>query len=306
MTNLLVQLNQVSKHYGDFAALNKVTMQLAQGEVLGLLGHNGAGKTTLMKLILGLISPTAGELKVLGYAPDSTQAWHSRQLIGYLPENVSFYEQLSGLKVLTYFAKLKGYKKNQAIELLEQVGLSHAMHRAVKTYSKGMRQRLGLAQAFLGKPKLLLLDEPTTGLDPTATLEFYQTVEQLKAQGTSIIICSHVLPGVERHIDKALIMGQGKPLAYGTLAELRQLANLPTIIKPQGINGDAGEHPILKQFWQHPSLVVPEQQKLMVLRELLQLDALDNLTMESASLERLYQFFLHQHAISDTSTGAQS
>ena len=203
-------------------------MNLNEGEVLGLFGHNGAGKTTMMKLILGVISPSRGKVEVMGMAPDSKEAWHCRSKVGYLPENVSFYDQLTGFEVLTYFAKLKGFTnqaaKKQVTDLLEQVGITHAMKRQVKTYSKGMRQRLGLAQAFIGQPKLLLLDEPTVGLDPIATRDFYNTVDQLKSNGSSVILCSHVLPGVEQHIDRAMIMSTGQLLAMGTLSELRQQA----------------------------------------------------------------------------------
>jgi Cu-processing system ATP-binding protein len=221
-----------------------------------------------------------------------------RSKVGYLPENVSFYEQLTGLEVLTYFAKLKGFpnKKAQthAVELLEQVGVAHAMKRQVKTYSKGMRQRLGLAQAFIGKPKLLLLDEPTTGLDPIATADFYKTVDQLKTQGTSVILCSHVLPGVEQHIDRAMILSAGKVLAMGSLAQLRQQANLPVVIKPIGLNGCLSTDTKLTEFLtkQANVLHVPEQEKLATLRHLLALDSLDDIHVEAANLEQVYQYYL--------------
>lgn len=297
----IVSLTDVGKHYPKLTALHSINMQLNQGEVLGLFGHNGAGKTTMMKLILGVISPSHGQVEVMGVNPDSKEAWHMRAKIGYLPENVSFYEQLTGLEVLTYFAKLKGYDKKHAVALLEQVGVAHAMKRQVKTYSKGMRQRLGLAQAFIGQPKLLLLDEPTVGLDPIATAEFYQTVDQLKSQGTSVILCSHVLPGVEQHIDRAMILSSGKLLAAGTLAELRSQANLPIKIKPHGLNGALRQHSsMLKYLHDETSndvLLVPEQDKLKVLRELLAQESLQNIDIEPANLEQVYQYYLQcQHS----------
>ena len=299
MNSPLITLNNVSKHYRQLDALTSVSMSLNQGEVLGLFGHNGAGKTTMMKLILGVISPSQGEVIVMGGAPDSKEAWHLREKIGYLPENVSFYEQLTGLEVLTYFTKLKGFSgkdaKKYAISLLEQVGVAHAMKRQVKTYSKGMRQRLGLAQAFIGKPKLLLLDEPTVGLDPIATADFYKTVDQLKIQGTSVILCSHVLPGVEQHIDRALILSSGKVLSMGTLAELRNKANLPVAIKPSGLNGAVLEDIKLNGFFckNTNSLKVPENKKMTVLKQLLSYDNLADIEVETASLERLYQYYLN-------------
>ncbi len=294
----LISLDNVSKSYRQLDALTSINMTLNQGEVLGLFGHNGAGKTTMMKLILGVISPSQGQVKVMGGAPDSKEAWHLREKIGYLPENVSFYEQLTGLEVLTYFTKLKGFSGNEskkyAVSLLEQVGVAHAMKRQVKTYSKGMRQRLGLAQAFIGEPKLLLLDEPTVGLDPIATADFYKTVDQLKIQGTSVILCSHVLPGVEQHIDRALILSSGKVLAMGTLAELRDKANLAVAIRPSGLNGTVLEDIKLNSFFckNSNSLLVPSNKKMTVLKQLLSYENLTDIQVEAASLERIYQYYL--------------
>ena len=316
MNTPLVSLVEAGKTYGQLDALSAMTMSLNEGEVLGLFGHNGAGKTTMMKLILGVISPSNGNVTVMGMAPDSKEAWHCRSKVGYLPENVSFYEQLTGLEVLTYFAKLKGFSKKQAIDLLEQVGITYAMKRQVKTYSKGMRQRLGLAQAFIGEPKLLLLDEPTVGLDPIATRDFYKTVDQLKSNGSSVILCSHVLPGVEQHIDRAMILSAGKLLAMGTLSQLRQQAALPVVIKPisfkkGGLNGAFSQNTQLSHFITDASsntLMVPENEKLSVLKQLLNLNELDDIHVESANLEQVYQHFLSTHELlqQKSSNGEQS
>lgn len=300
----LVSLTNVSKQYPNLNALNNINLSLEKGEVLGLFGHNGAGKTTMMKLILGVISPSHGDVKVMGVSPDSKQAWHMREKMGYLPENVSFYEHLTGLEVLTYFSKLKGYAnaqaKKHAIALLEKVGIAHAMKRQVKTYSKGMRQRLGLAQAFIGYPKLLLLDEPTVGLDPIATAEFYKTVDELKQQGTSVILCSHVLPGVEKHIDRAMILSSGNMLAMGTLEELRKAANLPIKIKPYGLNGALRTDSQLVKYLtddnQLDTLIVPEQDKLTTLRQLLAYERVTDVDVEKANLEQVYQYYLTQNS----------
>lgn len=300
MNTPLVSLVEAGKSYDKLDVLSSITMSLNEGEVLGLFGHNGAGKTTMMKLILGVISPSRGKIEVMGMAPDSKEAWHCRSKVGYLPENVSFYDQLTGLEVLTYFAKLKGFSKKQAIDLLEQVGITYAMKRQVKTYSKGMRQRLGLAQAFIGEPKLLLLDEPTVGLDPIATRDFYKTVDKLKSNGSSVILCSHVLPGVEQHIDRAMILSTGQLLAMGTLSELRQQAALPVIIKPSGLNGAVAQDTKLNSFLAKNSqdtLMVPEQEKIVVLKQLLSLDGLDDIHVESANLEQVYQHFLEKHEL---------
>jgi Cu-processing system ATP-binding protein len=299
MSSPLVCLSEVGKRYQQLDALKSVSITLNEGEVLGLFGHNGAGKTTMMKLILGVISPSHGEVKVMGVTPDTKASWQVRKKIGYLPENVSFYEQLTGLEVLTYFAKLKGFNgynaKQHAMALLEQVGITHAMKRQVKTYSKGMRQRLGLAQAFIGEPKLLLLDEPTVGLDPIATSDFYETVDKLKSNGSSVILCSHVLPGVEQHIDRAMILSRGNVLAMGTLGELRKQANLPVVIKSSGVSDFLSAHEGLSRYISAnciDTLHIPVEEKILVLRELLALEDLMDIQIDEGNLEQVYQHFL--------------
>ncbi|MGF1748086.1 ABC transporter ATP-binding protein [Vibrio cionasavignyae] len=293
MNQAIVQLDNVSKQYKNVCAVDALSFSIMPGEVLGLFGHNGAGKTTTMKLILGVTQASQGSVSVFGMNPSGQQAWQERKQIGYLPENVSFYEQLTGLEVLTYFARLKSAPKQQITDLLNQVGLSHALHRQVKTYSKGMRQRLGLAQAFLGKPKLLLLDEPTVGLDPIATQEFYQSVDTLKKEGASIILCSHVLPGVEQHIDRAMILSQGRSITIGTLDELRSQAQLPTKIKTSGLNGAIYSNSKLAEFAiSNDQLSVPKEDKMRVLKELLAHESLSDIQMEPANLEQIYQHFL--------------
>ena len=173
----------------------------------------------------------------------------------------------------------------------------NAQKRQLKTYSKGMRQRLGLAQVFLGEPKLLLLDEPTVGLDPIATKEFYTSVDNLKTSGSSVIVCSHVLPGVEQHIARAIILSGGKMKALGTLEELRAQAALPITIHAHGLNGSVYNDPALNIYLVNlcqntNKLEVAEQQKLAVLRQLLTYDHITNVQVESSSLEKLYQHFL--------------
>lgn len=299
-SDLVVKLDSVSKHYGELKALEAINLDLPPGEVLGLFGHNGAGKSTLMKIILGVLEPCQGEVLTLGQSPRDKKAHHIRQKFGYLPENVSFYDHLSGRDILTYFAKLKGFKKNEAERLLESVGLQAAANRAVKTYSKGMRQRLGLAQALLGKPKLLLLDEPTVGLDPIATDYFYRTVDELRSDGCAVILCSHVLPGVEAHIDRAMILGGGKQLALGNLETLRQQSELPIEIKAHGLA--ANEIPSeLMQYKNavacaagQQSLLVPTKDKMSALRTLSGNTSISDLEIKQPSLQEIYSHFIRK------------
>ncbi len=227
----VVEINQVTQQYQQVTALRDLSLSIHSGEVMGLFGHNGAGKTTTIKLILGLLSPTSGQVQVMGKAPATEGFNPLRFQLGFLPENVSFYPQLEGREVLYYFGKLKRVNKSHCDQLLEKVGLSHAARRKVKTYSKGMKQRLGLAQAILTTPKLLLLDEPTVGLDPIATQDFYTTVDELKKEGCAIILSSHILPGLENHIDRAAVLSDGKLRALGTLAHLSKQAQLPIRVR---------------------------------------------------------------------------
>ncbi len=293
----IVELQQAEKKYQGVTAVHQLNLELRQGEVLGLFGHNGAGKTTTIKLILGLIAATSGQVRVFGQDPTHADARNLRSKLGFLQENVSFYDQLTGLEVLQYFARLKGVPKKNCPDLLQQVGLSDAAKRRVKTYSKGMRQRLGLAQALLGDPKLLLLDEPTVGLDPIATQDFYGRIDTLKQRGCTVILCSHVLPGVEKYIDRALIMGHGKLLAEGSINDLRHQANLPATFHLQGNNLTLPEalatHVRKDQIGTH--LEVPLQDKMKTLQQLVNLPGLENMDMHLPSLEDLYTHFIDTH-----------
>lgn len=222
MTPLTLQ--NVCKSYGDLETVRDVSLNIAAGERVALLGHNGAGKTTLMRMILGLTPITSGEIKILGVAPGSRIA---RKSIGFLPESVAFHGALTGREQLRHFARLKSASRAVADDLLDRVGLSDAADRKIRTYSKGMRQRIGLAQALLGKPKLALLDEPTSGLDPISRHEFYDIVDDLAAGGTAVLLSSHALTELETRTDRIAIMSKGRLLADNSLADLRAAARLP-------------------------------------------------------------------------------
>lgn len=299
-----LEFANVTMDYAGFKALDGLSFKVEPGEVLGLLGHNGAGKTTSMKLIMGVIAPTAGEVKVMGESPSGRASDRLRRSLGYLPENVSFYQQLTGREALRYFARLKGVPASAVDDLLERVGLVQAANKRIKTYSKGMRQRIGLAQALLGTPRLLLLDEPTAGLDPQVTREFYSMVDDLRAQGVTILISSHVLPGVEAHIDRAAILGHGRLLALGSLAELRSRANLPLKIRICGEleYKEVAQSFSLMGFSLHYNqdrcfeLYGAGENKLDAVRYLLSLPGVDDFEVVQPSLENLYAHFNRQEA----------
>ena len=226
-----LNLSGVSKHYGKrghpLLALDRVDLRVPRGQLFGLIGHNGAGKSTLFKLVLGLITPSQGDIRVNGIAVGGPDFRNARRVIGYLPENLVLYDNLSGLETLEFFAKLKGAPKTQCAPLLARVGLEAAARRPVREYSKGMRQRLGFAQALLGSPQLLLLDEPTTGLDPSAIRDFYDQLGTLRDQGVTIVISSHVLAELQQRVDALAMLGNGRIQAQGTVAALREHSRMP-------------------------------------------------------------------------------
>jgi Cu-processing system ATP-binding protein len=229
----VIAVHQAGKDYDGRAVLDDVSFAIPKGRCVALIGHNGAGKTTLMKLILGLIRPTRGRIEALGVDP-AAAGRDFRQQLGFLPENVAFHDELTGTDTLAFYARLKGVDSAQGARLLDRVGLTHAASRRVKTYSKGMRQRLGLAQALLGTPKLLLLDEPTTGLDPVLRQEFFQIIRELTALGTTVLLSSHVLTELEARTDLAAILRDGRLAAFGDLDTLRRDAGLPVTVRVRG------------------------------------------------------------------------
>ena len=170
---------------GDRTVLNRIGFELAPGRLLGLIGHNGAGKSTLIKLILGLLKPASGRLEVLGGAPGA-----SPLDVGYLPENVSFYDAMTVEEHLRYFAGLKGVARPRIDELVEELGLGVVLRQRLGQCSKGQRQRLGLAQALLTRPRLLMLDEPTVGLDPAASSLMYRELSALRDAGCAVVVCA--------------------------------------------------------------------------------------------------------------------
>ena len=224
----LLTASQLSKTFGTFTAVNKVDIHINAGEMIALAGHNGAGKSTLMKMLLGLLTPTSGSISINGHSATSLAA---RQLIGYLPETVALYPNMTGFETLDFFADLKHVSRERNRELLTRVGIIEAAKKRVGTYSKGMRQRLALAQALLGQPKILLLDEPTTGLDPASRADFYRILNELRAQGTAILLSSHALAELADQADRIVIMKSGVKTADGDLHALRRDAGLPTRLR---------------------------------------------------------------------------
>lgn len=300
--NNVINLQSVHKRYGSETVLTDVNLNIQSGECIVLVGHNGAGKTSLMKLMLGLTRPSSGSVEVLGGNPAISSAVAQRKALGYLPESVAFYEAMTGAEVLAFYARLKGASTLECKNLLELVGLGKASKRRVGTYSKGMRQRLGLAQAMLGEPQLLFLDEPTTGLDPSLRHQFYELIDALHREGATSIISSHALNEVEARANRFVIMKMGVLVACGTLDELYQQAALPVRLKVSVTAGEAanvaerlGSEVNIDNVNQHSlSLSCFNGEKMPLIRRITGLgDVVNDLHIMPPKLDEVYSHFMN-------------
>lgn len=229
----VIQTRNLTKIYRDFwgrkkvRALNSLSLEVNKGEVFGLLGPNGSGKTTTLKLLLGLLFPTEGEVTILGKpASDVTK----NERIGYLPEESYLYRFLNAEETLDFYGRLfnmsAAERRDRANRLIERVGLQGARRRQLKEYSKGMTRRIGLAQALINEPDLILLDEPTSGLDPIGSRDMKDLIQKLKGEGKTVVMCSHLLADVQDVCDRIAILDGG---------ELKVLGRVQDLLKDQGV-----------------------------------------------------------------------
>jgi len=228
--SLVLEVNGLSKKIGDRTIVNNISFSVKKGEIFGLLGPNGAGKTTTIRMLVGLANSSGGTIAICGH---DIQKDHRNALskVGTIVENPELYPYLSGLENLHQFARLSGPINNTRIkEVVKLVGLEDRIGEKVKRYSLGMRQRLGLGQALLHNPALLILDEPTNGLDPSGIREFRQLLVNLASQGTSILISSHLLAELEQIVDRVGVIHLGKWITTATLEELRTQSNLNRLV----------------------------------------------------------------------------
>ena len=202
-------------------ALDDLTLDIARGETLSIIGPNGSGKTTTLKILLGLIYPTFGTAAILG---ESIFTRRAREGVGFLPEEPYFYDCFNGEELLDYYGKLFGLpgkvRRKRIEELLTLVGLAERRKAPLREYSKGMRQRVGLAQALINDPEVLILDEPTSGLDPEGAYQMRRLIRELQQRGKTILLCSHFLAQVEDLCDRVAILDRGRLKACGTISEL--------------------------------------------------------------------------------------
>jgi ABC-2 type transport system ATP-binding protein len=225
-----VKLRKVAKRYADIVAVDYVDLDVKYGEILGLLGPNGSGKTTTLKMILGLVKPDSGSVNVLGINAEDDSVAVKRQ-VGYVPESPRLYEFLTGLEYLDFVGDIYGItvseKKARIEEYLEALELEGREGDMISSYSQGMKQKTALISAFMHKPKLLLLDEPLSGLDPRSARIVKDLLRELKSQGVTTILSTHILEIAQAMCDRIAIMYEGRLLALGNIKELRQKARLP-------------------------------------------------------------------------------
>lgn len=221
----VIETRGLTKRYGRVVAVEDLNLEVKEGEVFGLLGPNGSGKTTTILMLLGLTEPTRGEARVLGLDP-MREPLKVKSRVGYLPDQVGFYGELTAWENLRYTTRLLGLPEAEARarieEVLKRMGLWEVRDRRVSAFSRGMRQRLGLAEVLLKRPKVAILDEPTLGLDPEAAREFLELIKGLKAEGITILLSSHLLHQVQEVCDRVGLFHKGHLALLGTVEELAQ------------------------------------------------------------------------------------
>ncbi len=228
---LAVELKNVSKHYNEIVAVNELNLNIKQGRIFGLLGPNGSGKSTTLKMLMGLVQPTSGSVNVLGIDVQKNPI-EVKRLVGYVPESPNIYEFLTGIEYLDFIGDIYGMqadeKKQRITEYLKALQLEGREGDMINSYSDGMKKKISLISAFLHKPKLLILDEPLNALDPRSARIVKNFLAELKMQGVTTIMSTHVLEIAQALCDEIAIMYQGNLLALGNMQELQEKASLPS------------------------------------------------------------------------------
>lgn len=301
----------LTKRYGRFVAVDALELTLQRGEVFGLLGPNGAGKTTTILMLLGLTERSAGQVQVLGFDP-ARQPLQVKARVGYLPDAVGFYDELTARENLIYIAKLNGIPRVEAYRRLDtaidRMGLHEAKNQRVGTFSRGMRQRLGVAELLLKEPQVIIMDEPTLGLDPEAARQFLQLILDLKHEGITIMLSSHLLHQVQAVCDRVGLFHKGRLVLEGTVADLARRVSKGTY----RIHLEAGGPPpqLLAALQAVPGVITVSEEGaqgyLLEARNDLRAEAaraivnaggkLRNLAVEAPSLDEIYAHYFQEVA----------
>lgn len=221
--NTIIDYKDVCFSYGKQQILFDLCLKINKGKNVAIIGHNGAGKTTLIKLLIGVLSPSSGIINAMDYTQTAK--------LGFMPEHNALYNQLTGIQLMEYYASLKNTDKSSIVDILKLVNIDFAIHKKIENYSKGMKQRLMLAQALLSNPEILILDEPYSGLDPSSRDLFSKIFKDLKSKGRSIIFSSHTLDGIQNVVDDVIFINKGRVLLAGNVETIMQDLNLDNEIK---------------------------------------------------------------------------
>ncbi len=231
----MIEVENLTKMYGDFKALDGLSLKVEENDVFGYLGPNGAGKTTTINLMIGMLQPTSGSIRIADIDVEKNPL-EVKKICGYLPENVGFYDHMTAKQNLLYFSEFYGFSKQETVriidDLFELVGIADAANKKVGEFSRGMKQRLGLAQALLNDPKVIFLDEPTSGLDPQGAADFREIIRDLKKEGKTIFFSSHILSEVKEVCETVGIINKGKLVAKGKIEEFNQNVTIVVETEP--------------------------------------------------------------------------
>jgi ABC-2 type transport system ATP-binding protein len=306
----LIEARKLTKKYGDLAAVNGINLSIAAGEVFGLLGPNGAGKTTTILMLLGLTEPTSGSARVGGLDP-TREPLAVKRRVGYMPDAVGFYEDMTGRENLRYTARLNEVEdelvEDRIQTLLEEVGLADAADSPVGTYSRGMRQRLGVADALVKDPQVVILDEPTAAIDPQGVADMLELIRNLAHRdGRAVLLSSHLLHQVQEICDRIAIFVKGKVVAEGTPDELgaklaKGQARFEVVADTteEALRGALGDQVTVRGEGSRWQVTLPSAQTRSVLRKLVDADIpVRGLTDLNADLDEIYRRYFEREEVS--------
>ena len=290
-----IKLEQVTKNYGNVQGISNINLEVSKG-ITGILGPNGAGKSTTMKIILGLSRPSRGRITVNGKNP--FEDWELKKDFGFVPEYDCFYEHMSGLEFVSYFLRMHDFQREEAEkrarEALTELGLEEAMERKINTYSRGMRQKTKVARATVFNPRVLVMDEPFQGADPTTRMLLMKKMTEWAENGKTILISSHILHDVQSLTDNIALINNGKMLAHGNRHEIRNLINIPrpiTIVPVKDGNLRKLAKRLLDEKWTKATSIDEDTNELTVettQTEDVYLEIPKILQKEKITVERIY------------------
>ena len=313
----VVTARGLTKRYGAATVVDGIDFDVAKGEIFGLLGPNGAGKTTTILMMLGLTEVSGGDIRVLDHDPVRDPLAVKRR-VGYLPDQVGFYDNLTAYDNMAYTASLigipAGERRRRIMESLQRVRLVEVAEKRVNTFSRGMRQRLGLAEIVMKRAEIAILDEPTSGLDPQAILEFLEMIHQLKREGVTVLLSSHLLDQVQRMCDRVALFQRGRIVLMGTVPELaRQVLGTGLVVDVEAdaatdldarLGAIGGVTQVTRIAANHYRLVTDRDVRADIARAVVAANgALHRLSVDAPSLEAIYARFFQKQA--ETQEGAR-